>query len=618
MPEKRVADINWIPLLEQPFYRSPIAWEDQVIYFLLPDRFSDDSEREYNDIDGNPVNQGSTPRFNPITDKNSLGGPDGEKTWRDAGGKYVGGSLKGLTSKIGYLKRLGVTAIWVGPIFKQVAFQDTYHGYGVQNFLDVEKHFGTREDLRNMVDTAHSQGIYVILDIILNHSGNVFAYKGDKRPHWTGEEHKPGRKFEVEGYNDRDGNPTIPMGQVDLQNFPEAFPDGAVWPAELQPITGFTRKGSIRNWDLDPEYLEGDFEDLKDINLGPASVGNFTATSSLKTLCAAYKFWIAYADLDGFRVDTVKHMGDGPTRYFASVIHEFATSLGKENFLLVGEIAGDREHAFNTVETTGINAALGIADVQDKLENMIKGFRDPQTYFGLFRNSLQVQRDSHTWFRNKVVTMIDDHDQIGKERNKARFCYEDQGAAYIVGAVGLNLFTLGIPCIYYGTEQDFDGNGGSDQYIREAMFGGSFGAFRSRNKHSFDESKRTYREVSKLAALRRAYLPLRRGRQYLRPISGDGVNFGLPTMFWPNRMLTVLPWSRIFADVEVLCAVNTDFDRASEAWVTVDSELQAGVDALECVYSTEEREIGKKVKIEGRNGRAVFLSVPKGGIVVYK
>ncbi|MFO8240991.1 MAG: alpha-amylase family glycosyl hydrolase [Dissulfuribacterales bacterium] len=58
-------------------------------------------------------------------------------------GKFAGGTLKGLESKIGYLKRLGVTAIWVSPIFKQVAFEETCRGYGIQNFLDVDPHFGS-------------------------------------------------------------------------------------------------------------------------------------------------------------------------------------------------------------------------------------------------------------------------------------------------------------------------------------------------------------------------------------------------------------------------------------------------------------------------------------------
>ena len=77
-------------------------------------------------------------------------------------------------------------------------------------------------------------------------------------------------------------------------------------------------------------------------------------------------------------------------------------------------MTGGRVRAFNTVETTGLDAALGIDDVQDKLEYLIKGYRNPRDYFDLFRNSLQVQKDSHVWFRDKVVTMIDDHDQVRK------------------------------------------------------------------------------------------------------------------------------------------------------------------------------------------------------------
>ena len=76
-----------------------------------------------------------------------------------------------------------MTAIWISPIFKQVSFQETYHGYGIQNFLDVDPHFGTRQDLKELINTAHQHGIYVILDIILNHSGNVFSYTPDR--YWT-------------------------------------------------------------------------------------------------------------------------------------------------------------------------------------------------------------------------------------------------------------------------------------------------------------------------------------------------------------------------------------------------------------------------------------------------
>ena len=69
-----------------------------------------------------------------------------------------------------------------------------------------------------------------------------------------------------------------------------------------------------------------------------------------------------------------------------------------------------------------MDAVLGIDDVQDKLEFLTKGYRNPRDYFELFRNSLLVRADSHVWFRDKVVTMTDDHDQVRKSSNKGRFC----------------------------------------------------------------------------------------------------------------------------------------------------------------------------------------------------
>jgi len=609
--EKRLAELNWKPLLKQRFHPSPPAWEDQVLYFLLPDRFSDGKERGYQTIGGKTVTAGTTPLFDRAKDfENAVQTAADAQKWRDAGGAFVGGTLKGLTSKLGYLRRLGVTAIWVGPVFKQVAFQPTYHGYGVQNFLDVDPHFGTREDLRALVRTAHANGIYVILDIILNHSGDVFSYS-DGQPSWTGAVHA------AHGFNDAQGRPTLPFQPIDLQKFPSAFPDGAVWPAEFQDRSIFTRKGAISNWDHDPEYRDGDFFGLKDIDLGFGDPDNFTATPGLAALCGVYRFWIAFADLDGYRVDTVKHMGDGPTRYFASTIHEFAQSLGKENFLLVGEVTGGRVRAFNTVETTGLDAALGIDDVQDKLEYLIKGYRDPREYFDLFRNSLQVQKESHVWFRNKVVTMIDDHDQIRKGQNKARFCANDQGDKLILSAIALNLCTLGTPCIYYGSEQAFDGAGGNDRYIREAMFGGAFGAFRSRDRHCFDEQNRTYSELAKIAKIREREIALRRGRQYLRQISGDGVSFGFPVILG-GRMRSIVAWSRLFLEQEILLAVNTDPGQASSAWVTIDNDLHRADDRLTCLYSTDNAEIGGAAQVAPRNGKAVRLSVPAGGFAIYK
>lgn len=126
---ERVSDIDFKALcVGKKFQTSPLAWEDQVLYFLLLDRFSDGMEQGYRDNGGKQVKSGQTPAYNPVIDKgNAVATPADAASWRDAGGKWCGGNLKGLTSKIGYLKRMGVTALWLSPIFKQVSFQETYH-----------------------------------------------------------------------------------------------------------------------------------------------------------------------------------------------------------------------------------------------------------------------------------------------------------------------------------------------------------------------------------------------------------------------------------------------------------------------------------------------------------
>jgi glycosidase len=523
----------------------------------------------------------------------------------------VGGTLKGLESKIGYLKRLGVTALWISPIFKQVRFRETYHGYGIQNFLEVEPHFGSREDLREVVRTAHANGIYVVLDIILNHAGNVFSYSGEQDRPWTGE------MYPVEGFNDKNGNPTIPFAKPDPQNPPDY--DGALFPVELQDPDTFTRKGYIKNWDYDPEFREGDFFDLKDIDHGYGSADDYQVSPALRHLCEAYKYWIAYADIDGFRIDTVKHMDMGATRYFVSVIREFAQSIGKENFFLLGEITGGRKRAYETLELTGLSAALGIDDIPDKLEYLVKGYRNPNDYFSLFRNSELVNKGSHIWFRNKVVTSFDDHDQVRKGNQKARFCADAHASKVALNVLALNALTLGIPCIYYGSEQCFDGRGGSDRYIRESMFGGEFGAFRTRGLHFFDEDHPVYRELAKILEIRRQNIVLRRGRQYLRSISApdDGVRFSLPEMVG-GQIGSLVPWSRIFNGKEVLLAINTDYDQPRTAWVTVDNELHWAGDGLKCLYSTDAAQIGQSVTVEARNGKAVLITVPAAGFVIFE
>ncbi len=624
----RLADVDFAALTDRSFFPSPPAWEDEVLYFLMLDRFSDGNESHYHDNEGQLVNGGGTPPFQPGDRDNAVQTAADRQAWFEAGGRFVGGTLAGLHSKIGYLARLGVTAIWISPIFKQLASQQTYHGYGIQNFLDVDPRFGSRDQLVELVRTAHQHGIRVVLDVILNHAGDVFAYRPEEfrcdvfhQEQLVGREacwQSDGSTYGVQGFRDAAGNPQLPFGPVDASH----FPDGAIWPAEFQTPGAFSRKGLMRNFDHDPEFREGDFFSLKDIHLGAGPVDDYRPSPALLHLCDVFKYWIALADIDGFRVDTVKHMDDGASRLFTSAVHEFAESIGKENFYLIGEITGGRQRAFQTLETVGMNAALGINEIPDRIEYLVKGFRNPEQYFGLFRNSLLVQKQSHVWFRDHVVTTFDDHDQVRKGNHKARFAHDEgpgqrENHRASLAVLALLTTTMGIPCLYYGSEQQFDGHGDNDRFLREAMFGGAFGAFRSRHRHFFNEDHPVYRELAKILALRKQNITIRRGRQYLRPISGDGVHFGLPRMIG-GELRSIVPWSRIFNNREVLLAINTDYFQPTSAWVTIDNDLHAAGSALTCRYSTTPGQIGQTATVEPRNGKSVSLTLPPAGFVIYE
>ena len=632
--ERRLQDIDWEALRRPGYTPSPAAWEDQVLYFLMLDRFSDGREQGFRDNSGNPDTSGSTPPFRFPDDAYTAN----RASWADAGDEWLGGTLKGLEHKIGYLKRLGVTTVWVSPMFKQVESDShSYHGYGIQNFLDVDRHFGTRQDLIDLVNTAHAHGIRVILDIILNHSGNVFGYQHNPNRYPAQDDHGnltmdarwDGGTYPVAGWRNAFGQTNIPFGPIDPASHGSAWPNDAVWPAEMQQAENFTRKGRINSWDNDPEYFEGDFVTLKDIYHGDHDrdaynnriVDAFNVSPALTLMCDVYKFWIGLADIDGFRIDTVKHMEPGATRYFAAVIKEFAQTLGKENFFLVGEITGGRYNAYKTLELTGLDAALGIDDIPDRMDYLAKGWREPVDFFNLFRNSALVNKSSHVWFGKHVVTLFDDHDQVRKGNDKGRFCGDrvNNGYAHLKAVLGLNLCAMGIPCVYYGTEQAFDGVGNNDRYLRECMFGGAFGSLQSTGRHFFDENHEIYRFIADVTALRNTHLALRRGRQYLREISdsGDFGTFGLPRMIG-GQIRSVVPWSRLFDDQEIVLAINTDADNARAAWVTIDATLHNSPGVLTCQYSTDPAQIGTTTPIEARNGRALRIVVPAGGFLIYR
>jgi glycosidase len=291
---------------------------------------------------------------------------------------------------------------------------------------------------------------------------------------------------------------------------------------------------------------------------------------------------------------------------------------------LVGEVSGGRALAWEVVEKTGLNAALGIEDVPGKLERMVTGYTDPADYFSLFRNWVLEEPTGHRWYRDQVVTLVDDHDQVRKGSAKWRFCGDDRFRDLAFNVLAVQLTTMGIPCIYYGSEQGFDSGGrpnGSDLVLRENMFGGRFGGLRTRDRHFFNEEGKLYQALRALIDLRKKLLPLRRGRQALHHISGDGVTFGLPHRLG-ERMHSLVAWSRLFVDQEVLIAINTDESQSVTAYSTVAPTFRVDGDVFQLIFWYAPRNAPSppgSLTVERRNGvLAVHITLPAAGFAIYQ
>lgn len=593
---RSIKDIDLKDLVkDKKFTKSPIDWENQIIYFLLVDRFSDGKEEGYQ-------------MYDPETDYENIFTSEDSDQWEIAANQWNGGTIKGVESKLKYLKELGITTIWLSPIFKQPTYSENYHGYGIQNFLEIDPHIGIKEDLIDLVQKAHSLDMYVILDVIINHCGDVFAYEEDICI-YNGEE------FPVKGFRDGKGNPRLPF-EKNLEKDIES----AVWPIELQSKETFYRKGQIDDWEKYPEYVEGDFMSLKTINLGSCEKKPFDAPESLSALIKVFKYWIALADIDGFRIDTVKHVKWEATNHFVQSIHEFAKSIGKDNFYLIGEITGGMDFAINTLKKTGLDAALGINNIPEAMEKVAKGYEGPEVYFNIFSNSEILGDKENLWYKDKVVTMFDDHDMVSQEGEmKQRFSADKSSQSLLLNCLFLNVFTSGIPCIYYGTEQGFDGCGPSDKYIRENMFGKNFGAFRTQNRHFFDKKNSTYIELSRILDIREKYISLKHGRQFLREISRDNSEFHYPKKIGEERITSVVSWSKIFNDEEFVLAINTDSGGSQEVCVKIDQNINAKDEAYEYIYSDNKALIGQSILVELVDGiKCLKINISKSGRVLLK
>lgn len=584
---------------------SPQDWRDEVLYFLLPDRFSDGQEHT-----------------RPLLDRSRLGAQrtayaqaNGLPAWRwdqwkaSGEGRFQGGTLAGIRSQLPYLVDLGVTTLWIAPVFRQRVEGNDFHGYGVQDFFDIDARFGTRADLVDLVEAAHAIGLRIVLDIIFNHTGSNWLYDGGEtgdalRPRYTtGHYHS---LFPKNGYGGAITDPGQPLGQDDY-----------VWPQELQFIENYTRAGtgSLGAGDIrDPnaEHKRTDFEVLRDLAV--------ERPDTLARLIFIYQYWIALTDCDGLRIDTLKHVGAEQGRNFCGAIKEFAESIGKSGFLLLGEVAGgdDAQEFHLTIFTRNLDAALDIGGMRLAITGVGQGLRDPADFFAGF-DFWDERMGSHRDWGSRHVSVLDDHDHVFG--TKVRFSADAPVTHQVTVPTALQLFGLGIPCIYYGTEQALPSGpeveerhwltmmehgqlvpafGRTDALLREAMFGPEhprafgfagtqgerdaalpgFGPCGTAGAHVFDTQHPAFVRIKALIAARQSLRALRRGRQYRRQTSAGGLEFRF------HGAGELLAWSRILNDVEVIVAVNTHAVEGRGSRIELDPRLRRAGSTLRVICNT--------------------------------
>lgn len=515
-------------------FPSPTDWRDVWIYQVLVDRFN---------------NPNAPPRVQP---------------WDGVTMEFQGGTLEGVRRQLDYLQRLGVGAIWLTPVLKNAQYNPhTHHGYGFQDFLRVEPRFcsdpraasdpaAAEAELCALVEEIHARGMYVIFDIILNHAGDVFEYEGARRLHssqrWRDEPYLIfWRDEHGRGRDEWEQPPAEPIND-----------DAAIFPVELRRNEFFRRRG-------EGGELAGDFSTLKELvtDFREHSPAYGTTYPVRQALIRVYQYLIAKFDVDGYRIDTLKYIEPDFARVFGNAMREFALSIGKQNFFTFGEVYDEEDKIARFIgrnskesgDLIGVDAALDFP-LFFRLPGLAKGERPPTDIIAMYEYRKVVERDlvsSHGEASKYFVTFLDNHDQ------HRRFYYRDPQGRYDAQAtLGFTLlFTLqGIPCLYYGTEQGLHGAGAAYEAVREALWGRPGG---------FDRNHAFYRAIEQLSALRKAEPALRFGRQYFRPVSGDGRNFG-PSPYRGG----VLAFSRILFDREVLVVANTSTTSAWQGFVTVD------------------------------------------------
>ena len=432
----------------------PSSLASDRIYFVLTDRYANgDPSNDKGGLTGTVTQTGYDPS---------------STAW------WHGGDFKGLTGTctdpahgLARIKALGFNAIWVTPpVVNQITYGGTggYHGYWGVNFTKVDPHLGTDQDFGNFVDCAHSLGLKVIMDVVVNHTGNVIQLEG-------GSSYAPGpyrdchgKTFDPAKYV---GKSTFPcMSAQKMPRIPFFFSPAdrtAKTPAWLNDPTNYHDRGDIDFSSCSEQCIEqGDLASLDDL---------FTEKPVVeKGLVQIYSTWIEKYKLDGFRVDTARHLNPGFWRLWVPQMVAAAKKVGVKDFQIFGEVAAtDNLYDSAFVRDDGLPSELDFP-----LQDALAGYASGQS--SALAIADRLNEDDYFRLPNGSdpphVTFLGNHDM-----GRAAYEIETHGFGLTGNALlqrvllGYDLLYLlrGAPVVLYGDEVGMIGSGG-DQSAREDMF----------------------------------------------------------------------------------------------------------------------------------------------------
>ena len=495
---------------------------DDIFYFVMPDRFENgDPGNDTAHTPGGAIRHGFRP-----SDK----------------GYYHGGDLAGLRARLDYLNDgdpnttadLGITALWLTPMFKNRWVQGdgtlsgstaAYHGYWQLDFTQIDPHFGSNADMIAFIAEAHDRGIKVFFDIVINHTADVIGYQHG------GTGYRSKTDFP---YRDAEGNPFDDAPFANDPGFPpldlDSFPYRPVFatpadanakkPAWLNDRRLYHNRGNSTF--SGESSLYGDFFGLDDL---------FTERPVVvQGMIDLHRDMISTFDIDGFRIDTVKHVNTELWQAFVPAIREHAVDLGKPNFFIFGEVF-DGNPAFLS-HFTGAAQLPAVLDFG--FQGQARAFASQSAPTHNLRDFFAgddwyIDADSNAYI---LPTFLGNHD-MGRFGFFLRQDHPAAADAELVARAKLGhalmYFARGMPVVYYGDEQGFTGDGG-DKDARQDMFPSQVASYNddpllgtdaTTAESNFDPDHPIFRALKRYATLLTDHPTLRRGAQ-LHRLSGDG------------------------------------------------------------------------------------------------